>query len=120
MVHFFSDVKPQYYKNNKPLQYDYKRPGNAVQMSQAGCSFEQYYIPQSPKQTDFQFYPTLPEKYLETPMYKLLCQSELVFDSLMRFGNDMYKYTDYKNANTGLWINGLMDDLKEACKHFVM
>ena len=32
----------------------------------------------------------------------------------------MYEYADFKNANTGLWINGLIDDLKETCKHFVM
>ena len=32
----------------------------------------------------------------------------------------MYEYANFKNANTGLRINGLTDDLKEACKHFVM
>ena len=42
-----------------------------------------------------------------------------MFDSLVRYGNDVYEYTDYKNADTGLWTNGLMDDLKQACKHFV-
>ena len=43
-----------------------------------------------------------------------------MFDSLVRFGNDMYKYADFKNADTRLWIDGLMDDLKQACKHFVI
>ena len=118
VVHFFSNVKPQYYDNNIPLQYDYKRQGNAVQMSWAECSFEQYYIPQAPKWTDFQFYPSLPDEYLQTLTYKLLCQSELMFDSLIMYGNHMYEYVDFKNTNTG--INGLIDDLKEACKHFIM
>ena len=89
-------------------------------MLRAECPFEAYYISQSPKRTDTQFYPTLPDKYEDTAMYKLFKQSKAMFDSLMRYGNDMYEYANYTNADTRLWLNGLMDDLKQACKHFVI
>ena len=71
-------------------------------MLHAECPLKAYYIPQSPKWIDIQFYHTLPDKYEDMAMYKLFKQSKVMFDSFMRYGNDMYKYADYKNANTRL------------------
>ena len=55
----------------------------AVQVTEAESKFEAYYIPETPKEASVEHFPQLPEEYLQTPMYKLLQQCEVILDALV-------------------------------------